>query len=168
MSRYNTIIRNDVTNGLGVCVSFFVQGCPHKCKGCFNPETWPFDGGLKYTERIKEIIVEAIGANGIVRNFSVLGGEPLTEENLEMTAEVIRTVRSKYPTIDIFLWTGYLLEQLNKSDDHIKSILNDVTYIIDGPFIEEEKNLDLKLRGSNNQRIWYHKEPNLWEKIKEI
>ncbi len=165
MSRYNTIIQDDVVNGQGICTSFFVQGCPHQCVGCFNPETWTFNGGLPYDEKVKEKIVKSINANGILRNFSVLGGEPLTKENLEMTAEVVRAVRQTYPNITIFLWTGYYFEQLPKKNPFIKSILNDVNIIIDGPFLKDEKNLNLRLRGSNNQRIWRKENPNLWERV---
>lgn len=165
MSRYNTIIHDDVVNGQGVCLSFFVQGCPHQCTGCFNPETWTFNGGLPYNKQVKEHILKSINANGISRNFSVLGGEPLVKENLEMTADVVHAVRQAYPNIIIFLWTGYYFEQLPKSNSFIKSILNDVDIIIDGPFLKDEKNLNLRLRGSNNQRIWRKENPNLWERI---
>ena len=161
MSRYNTIVENDVVNGEGICVSFFVQGCPHKCPGCFNPETWDFNDGQPYTEHTKFEIIKALNNNNIQRNFSVLGGEPLALENLSMTEEVINAVRHAYPNIKIFLWTGYYLEQLSKDNPNINSILNNVNYIIDGPFIEEEKNLDLRLRGSDNQSIW-HKVEGIW------
>lgn len=161
MSKYNTIVENDVVNGEGICVSFFVQGCPHKCPGCFNPETWDFNGGQPYTEHTKFEIIKALNNNNIQRNFSVLGGEPLALENLSMTEEVINAVRHAYPNIKIFLWTGYYLEQLSKDNPNINSILNNVNYIIDGPFIEEEKNLDLRLRGSDNQSIW-HKVEGIW------
>jgi len=155
MSRYNTILTNDVVNGEGVCVSFFVQGCPHHCPGCFNEETWDFKGGQPYTEHTKWEIIEAIGANGIQRNFSVLGGEPLDEHNLKMTEEVISAVRAAYPNIKIFLWTGYTIEELSSSfDNKLGKILNTVDVLIDGPFIEEQKDLSLKLRGSKNQRIF--------------
>ena len=154
MSRYNTIISNDVVNGQGVCVSFFVQGCPHCCKGCFNPETWDFDGGQPYTDELKWEIIKLISANGIQRNFSVLGGEPLASRNLQMTANIINAVRQAYPHIKIFLWTGYLKEELDISDERIQLILDKIDVLIDGPFIEEWKDLNLKLRGSTNQRIW--------------
>lgn len=155
MSRYNAILTNDVVNGEGVCVSFFVQGCPHHCPGCFNEETWDFKGGQPYTEHTKWEIIEAIGANGIQRNFSVLGGEPLDEHNLKMTEEVISAVRAAYPNIKIFLWTGYTIEGLSSSfDNRLGKILNTIDVLIDGPFIEEQKDLSLKLRGSKNQRIF--------------
>ena len=154
MSRYNTILGNDVVNGQGVCVSFFVQGCPHCCPGCFNPETWDFDGGEPYTDEIKWDIIKLISANNIQRNFSVLGGEPLAPRNLSMTANIINAVRQAYPHIKIFLWTGYTKEELDISDERILLILDKIDVLVDGPFIETQKNLDLKLRGSDNQRVW--------------
>ena len=167
MSRYHTIIENDISNGSKFHVSFWVQGCPHRCKGCFNPETWDFTTGALYTPDTKKQIIKAINANGIQRNLSILGGEPLAEQNLPMIVDLLKTVKETYPTIEVFLWTGYYIEQLNKSHPDIESVLSNVDYLIDGPFIEEKKDLSLLLRGSTNQRIWYHKEPNLWEKFKE-
>ena len=162
--RYNGIIKNDTANGTGFHVSFFVQGCPHRCKGCFNPETWDFNGGAPYTDDVKEEIISAIGANGVQRNLSILGGEPLASENLYMVSDLIKAVKEAYPNIKIYLWTGYYMEQLNKDNTYINYILNNLTYLIDGPFIEEQKNLNLELRGSDNQRIWYHADENLWKK----
>ena len=155
MSRYNTIIKNDVVNGEGVCVSFFVQGCPHRCPGCFNLETWDFQNGKPYTEQVKKEIIDAIGANNIMRNFSVLGGEPMASQNLTMTEEVVTIVRKTYPEITIFLWTGYTLSQLKSANnDQVNNILNQIDVLIDGEFIERQKDLNLKLRGSSNQIIW--------------
>lgn len=151
--RYAYVNGNDIVNGNGVCVSFFVQGCPHRCKGCFNPETWSFDSGKLYTEETKWEIIKSISANGIQRNFSILGGEPLDPRNLDMVNEVLKVVRTAYPDIEIVLWTGYRFEELNM-DSKIDDILKQIDYLVDGPFIEEEKNLDLKWRGSNNQHIW--------------
>lgn len=155
MSRYNTIIKNDIVNGEGVCVSFFVQGCPHRCPGCFNLETWDFQNGEPYTEQVKKEIIDAIGANDITRNFSVLGGEPMASQNLTMTEEVVTIVRKTYPEITIFLWTGYTLSQLKSVDnDRVNNILDQIDVLIDGEFIEKQKDLNLKLRGSSNQTIW--------------
>ena len=163
MSKYSAIIPNDVVNGHGVCVSFFVQGCPHHCPGCFNEETWDFNGGQIYTPDVKWNIIKAISANNITRNFSVLGGEPLAPQNIDMTWEVIDAVRHAYPNIEITLWTGYTYEQLIKQPtENLLNILNTIDVLIDGPFIEKEKDLSLKLRGSRNQRVWKRKN-NLWE-----
>jgi anaerobic ribonucleoside-triphosphate reductase activating protein len=154
MSKYNKIIKNDVVNGEGVTVSLFVQGCPHQCSGCFNPETWPFNCGEEYTPHTKWEILEAIGANNIQRNFSLLGGEPLAPQNLKMSEDIVRAVRAAYPDIKIFLWTGYTFDELDKTSSYIKSILNNIDVLVDGPFIEKEKDLDLFFRGSRNQNIW--------------
>ena len=163
MSRYNTIIPNDIVNGEGVCTSFFVQGCPHHCLGCFNEETWDFHGGKEYMESTKWDIIKAIGANGIQRNFSVLGGEPLAPQNQQMTAEVIDAVRHAYPKIKIFLWTGYNFTDLQLHlTGELKKIFSSIDVIIDGPFREELKDISLKLRGSSNQHI-YRKINNAWE-----
>lgn len=158
MDRYAGLITNDFANGEGVCVSFWVQGCPHKCHGCQNPETWDFSGGKELPMDIRGQIVKAICANGITRNFSVLGGEPLCEENLEEVDQIITTVRTAFPHIKIFVWTGYTLEELQKNTNpHIISILSQIDTLIDGPYIEEEKDITLDLRGSKNQRVLHHK-----------
>lgn len=163
MSRYSAIIPNDVVNGHGVCVSFFVQGCPHHCPGCFNEETWDFHGGVLYTPEVKWNIIKAIAANNINRNFSVLGGEPLAPQNIDMTWEVIDAVRHAYPNIEITLWTGYTYEELMvQPTENLLNILNTINILVDGPFIEKEKDLSLQLRGSRNQRIWV-KQNNRWE-----
>lgn len=163
MSKYNAIITNDVVNGHGVCVSFFVQGCPHHCPGCFNEETWDFHGGVLYTPEVKWNIIKAIAANNINRNFSVLGGEPLAAQNIDMTWEVIDAVRHAYPNIEIILWTGYTYEELMvQPNENLLNILNTIDILVDGPFIEKEKDLSLQLRGSRNQRIWIRKN-NHWE-----
>lgn len=152
--KYAQIIENDVVNGEGFCVSFWVQGCPHRCPGCFNKETWDFNGGIEYSSDIKWDIIKLISANGIQRNFSILGGEPLAPQNLPMSAEIIDAVRHAYPNIKIFLWTGYIFEDLIREESKlVQQILNDVDVIIDGPFIEEKKDLSLLLRGSTNQHI---------------
>lgn len=155
-NRYAGLMTNDFSNGQGVCVSFWVQGCPHKCKGCHNPETWDFYGGKEIPVDIKGQIIKAICANGITRNFSVLGGEPLCSENLELTEEIIADIRIAFPSIKIFLWTGYTIEELKKqNNNYIKNILNNIDVLIDGKYIQEKRDITLDLRGSTNQRILY-------------
>lgn len=164
MSRYNTIIKNDVTNGEGICVSFFVQGCPHHCFNCFNEEAWDFSKGQEYTSKTRKEILDAIGANGIERNFSILGGEPLAPQNLKMVRDIIVAVHRIYPKIKIFLWTGYTFEKLLRRiqfEREIKTILYYVDVLIDGPYMDEEKDLSLQLRGSKNQKI-REKENGRW------
>lgn len=163
MSRYNAIIPNDVVNGHGVCVSLFTQGCPHHCPGCFNEETWDFRGGQPYAPEVKWNIIKAISANNITRNFSILGGEPLAPQNIDMVWEIVDAVRHAYPDIEITLWTGYTYKELMvQPSENLLNILNNIDILVDGPFIEEEKDLSLQLRGSRNQHIWIKKD-NGWE-----
>ena len=156
MDRYAGLITNDFANGTGTCVSFWTQGCPHHCPSCQNPETWDFQGGKEVPTDIRGQIIKAICANGITRNFSVLGGEPLCDENLDEVDKIITGVRTAYPQIKIFVWTGYILEELNeKKNDKINHILSQIDVLIDGPFIQAERDITLELRGSRNQRILY-------------
>lgn len=144
--------KNDVANGEGICVSLFVQGCPHHCKGCFNEKTWNFNGGIEAPQDIDDIICDAIQDNGIQRNFSLLGGEPLAPENIKFSRHIINIVRDKFPNIKIFVWTGYVLNDLVLNEDLV-NILSNIDILIDGPFKLEERDVTLKLRGSRNQRI---------------
>ena len=157
MDRYAGLITNDFANGVGTCVSFWTQGCPHHCPGCHNPETWDFNGGKEVPTDMRGQIIKAICANDIIRNFSVLGGEPLCEENLDEVDKIITGVRMAFPQIKIFVWTGYVLDELvKKNDERINHILSQIDVLIDGPFIEAERDITLELRGSKNQRILYH------------
>lgn len=150
------LLKNDFANGQGVCVSLFVQGCPFRCHGCHNPETWDFYGGEPEPYDIKGQIIKAICANGIVRNFSVLGGEPLCPENIKEISSIIAGIRMAYPSIKIFVWTGYTLEELkNRNDEYVENILSHINVLIDGKFIQAERDITLPLRGSTNQRILY-------------
>lgn len=152
MWRYNSINYNDTANAPGFAVSIYLQGCPHHCKGCFNPETWDFNGGQEFTEELLKNVKEKLYANGIKRSLCILGGEPLHEKNLEVLTNIIATIPNE---IKIYVWTGYTLEELvAKEDLRINWILNHIDYLIDGLFIEEERDITLKMRGSRNQRIW--------------
>ena len=152
--KYSGLIRNDLAAAPGVSVTFFTQGCPHRCKGCHNPETWDFDGGKEFTPKVLNEIYEALGANGIDRNFCVMGGEPLCDENLLLTCMVLQNVKLRFPQIKIYLWTGYYYEQLlKKTDPKIKIILDMVDVLIDGPYEENNRDITLKMRGSSNQNI---------------
>ena len=152
--RYAGIIKNDVANGQGVCVSFFVQGCELHCPHCHNQQTWDFDGGYEFTQDTMNRIIEALHANGVQRNFSILGGEPLHPNNLFLTNLVIDEVRKVYPDIKIFLWTGYTYEQLvARNEKLLQNVLKDIDILIDGPFIQEQRDITLAMRGSRNQRI---------------
>lgn len=152
MLRIAALNKNDFINGEGVSVSLWMQGCPHHCKGCHNPEQWDFNGGksAKMEDLLNEIY-EAITANNIQRNFSILGGEPLAQRNIENTLEILAKIKQKFPTTKTYVWTGYTLEELLSLYD--KNIFNNIDTLIDGRFILEERDITLKLRGSRNQRI---------------
>lgn len=169
--RYAGIKYNDTANAPGISVSIYLQGCPHRCRNCFNQETWDFDGGKELTEDIiLDIFNNRINANGVKRKLSILGGEPLHPKNLDITFDLVLKA-AKYE-VPVYIWTGYTIEQLAERYDtkNIKCwndmqnafitgiILNNINCLIDGPFIEEEKDLTLKMRGSRNQRILYHDE----------
>lgn len=152
--KYAGLMENDFSDGCGVCVSLWTQGCPHKCPGCHNPQTWDFNGGYEVPDDIRGEIIKAISANGITRNFSILGGEPLCEENLDFVLSIISAVRMAYSDIKIYIWTGYTLEELiNKKDSRILKILKQANYLIDGRYEESLRDTTLPLRGSSNQNI---------------
>ena len=152
--QYYGIIKNDVCAGEGVCVTFFTQGCPHRCPGCHNEDSWDFLGGREFTTDVLNEILEAISANGVLRNFCVMGGEPLCSENAFLTQLVIENVLKMYPTIKIYIWTGYTWEELmTRRDPKVMAILKHTDVLIDGRYIEEERDITLPMRGSRNQRI---------------
>lgn len=152
--QYAGIIKNDFSAASGVSVTFFTQGCPHRCKGCHNPETWDFNGGKEFTPKVLEEIVEALTANNITRSLCIMGGEPLCEENLFLTNLVISHIREKVPGVKVYVWTGFLYEDLlKKSNPHLQKILELTDVLIDGPYIEELRDITLPMRGSSNQRV---------------
>lgn len=145
---YAGIIKNDVVNGQDVCVSFWSQGCPNGCPGCHNPETWDFNGGIdKDGDLLIEEVINAIKNNNIQRNLSFLGGEPLCEQNIDFTKKLISVVKNNYPNIMIFVWSGYLFEDIDKS------LLDMIDVLIDGKFKIENRDITLPFRGSTNQRV---------------
>ena len=154
MIRIAGINENDFVNGKGVSVSLFLQGCPFHCKGCHNPETWNPDGGeiWDWNELINHIL-ELITANGIQRNLSILGGEPLdTYDKRDFIRLLIKVVKSHFPDIKICIWTGYTYDQLIEIVD-AGEILANIDYLIEGLFILEQRDVTLKWRGSRNQNI---------------
>lgn len=154
--KYAGLIKNDLANAQGVCVSFFVQGCPHHCPGCFNKETWDFNGGKEFTQETLDSILSALTANNVHRDFCLLGGEPLCPDNLFLSLLVVSTIKEKLPDTKIYIWTGYTYEELMKmADSRIDKLLNLTYCLIDGPFIQEQKDITLQMRGSRNQRIIY-------------
>ena len=152
--KYAGLMENDFTDGEGVCVSLWTQGCPHHCPGCHNPETWDFDGGYDVPDDIRGEIIKAISANNITRNFSILGGEPFAEQNLDFVLSVISSVRIAYPHIKTYIWSGYTFKELiENKDKRIIEILKQANYLIDGRYEEKLRNVTLPLRGSSNQNI---------------
>lgn len=152
--QYSGLMLNDMSAAPGVSVTFFSQGCPHRCKGCHNPETWDFNGGKEFTPDVLNEICEGLTAQGIQRNFCLMGGEPLCPENIFLSNLVVRTVKERVPEAKIYIWTGYTFEKLVEDNSkHVMDLLRLSDYLIDGPFIEELRDVTLKMRGSSNQRI---------------
>lgn len=152
--KYAGLIKNDMSAAPGVSVSFFTQGCPHRCKGCHNPQTWDFNGGKEFTPETLKEIENALTANGIKRSLAIMGGEPLCEENTFLTFLVIKTIKEKMPDTKVYIWTGYYYEDLvKKSDPRIKQIFELTDVLIDGPYVESLRDITLPLRGSSNQNI---------------
>ena len=152
--KYSGLIRNDLTAAPGISVSFFVQGCPHRCKGCHNPETWDFNRGKEFTVKTLDDIIDSLDANGIERSFCIMGGEPMCQENLFLTYFVLRYVKLYRPNVKTYIWTGYYYEDLLKmGDPKVRLILEDADYLIDGPYIEDLRDASLPMRGSSNQSV---------------
>ena len=164
------ITRVDVANGPGVRVSLFVSGCTHRCPGCFNPETWDFAFGATFgEEQVREIL--ALLDKSYIRGLSLLGGEPFEPENQEAVLALVRRVRKALPQKDIWCYTGYLYEKLaaGQVGEHSRDLLEGLDVLVDGPFVEAQKDLKLRFRGSANQRIidvpasLAAGEPRLWQ-----
>ena len=144
---YGKIIRNDIANGPGLRVSLFVSGCRNHCKGCFQPETWDFAFGKPFTRETEDEIIAALRPTWI-QGLSILGGEPMEPENQEALLPFLERVKAELPDKDIWLYTGYTYETLSGS-----RLLSLADVLVDGPFIEAEKDISLCFRGSRNQRI---------------
>lgn len=146
---YATIKKTDIANGPGVRVSLFVSGCRRRCKGCFNSETWDFNYGNQFDKSAMSEIIEALDKE-YIEGFSILGGEPFEKENRETVYSVIRDIKERFPNKTIWCYSGFTFEELLESS---RNILELVDVLVDGAFLEEKKNLKLKFRGSENQRI---------------
>ena len=144
---YAGIKKTDIANGPGVRVSLFVCGCRNQCPGCFNPETWDFSYGDPFTKETEDEIMKALSPSWI-QGFSILGGEPLEPENEQTLLPLLSRIRAELPEKDIWLYTGYRLEAVLDS-----RLLSLVDVVVDGPFLEEEKDISLAFRGSRNQRV---------------
>lgn len=152
--RYAGIVKNDFAAAPGVSVSFYAQGCPHHCSECHNPQTWDFNGGREFTNSTLNELLAALNANGVQRNLSILGGEPLCDENLFLIELVCSEVLKVYPNLKTYIWTGYTFEELRaRNNSRLNHILEMIYCLIDGPYIKAERDITLKMRGSKNQRI---------------
>lgn len=149
--RYNKIRTIDISNGIGIRVSIFVQGCDFHCKGCFNPETWNFDGGKEFTDETLSTLIN-LCRKFYIKGLSILGGEPLNEKNLDGVLQIVKTFKENFPNKDIWLWSGFKFEDIIKKEKR-KEILKYINYLVDGQFVEKLKSLKLNFRGSSNQRI---------------
>ena len=166
--RYAQIRSMDISNGEGVGVSLFVQGCPFHCKNCFNSETWDFNGGKEWTEEIEEKFMKLID-RPYIKRVSFLGGECLAEQNLDEVLKLVKEIRISFPEKTIWLYTGFCWNDimcsfaglqadcvvLDKKDieawEKRREIISNVDVLVDGEYIDEQKDLSLKFRGSKNQ-----------------
>lgn len=154
---YATIKPFDVANGPGVRVSLFVSGCTHRCKGCFNEEAWDFNYGEEFTEKQEKEILEAMKP-AYIKGFSLLGGEPFEPRNQAVLAPFLEKIKKEYPDKDIWCYSGYDFEKDlltgRLCDFSITDrMLSQIDILVDGKFVEELKNLKLRFKGSENQRI---------------
>ena len=145
--RYNTIRQLDIANGPGCRVSLFVQGCTFNCPGCFNSVAKDFEGGTEFSDQTKELIF-TLAEPSYISGLSFLGGEPLHPRNRSEVLQFAREFKEKFPDKTVWIWTGYEFEDI--AEDLLGSA---VDVMVDGRFIEEQKDLRLKYRGSANQRI---------------
>ena len=148
---YASIREIDTDNCIGIGVSIFVSGCRNHCKGCFNQETWDFNFGNKFTDKEMKKILELVRPK-YIDSFSVLGGDPFEEENQTGVLSIIQEVKTLRPDIKLYIWSGYLYENLLKQPI-AREILSICDYLIDGRFEMCNRNLSLRLRGSTNQRV---------------
>ena len=146
--RYNTIRKMDISNGPGLRVSIFMQGCHFHCKDCFNEETWDFNGGEEFTDDVINRVLELASADYIV-GLSVLGGEPMHPKNIQGTTKLVKAFREKYPDKSIWVWSGYLFDK----DLSKKEVLNYIDVLVDGTFKIDLFDPKLKWKGSSNQRV---------------
>lgn len=154
---YGEIKNCDIANGIGVRVSLFVSGCTNHCEDCFQPETWDFNYGNNFTEETENRILEMLAPDYIC-GLTVLGGEPFEPENQRVLVDFLRKVRRKYPEKSIWCFTGFTLEMLETEGTHChceatEEMLSLIDVLVDGRFDKNKKNISLRFRGSENQRL---------------
>ena len=145
--RYNVIRKMDISNGPGVRVSIFMQGCEFHCKNCFNPETWDFEGGQEFSEETIHKVLDLCQKNEI-KGLSILGGEPMHPANIEGTTKLAKAFKEKYPDKTIWTWSGFKFEDLKD-----KEVFHYIDVLVDGQYKDELHDPTLKWRGSSNQRV---------------
>ncbi len=146
--RYNKIRKMDISNGPGVRVSIFMQGCTFNCKECFNPETHDFNGGQEFNKETIDKVLE-LSKSDEIKGLSILGGEPMHPNNIDGTMELAKAFKEKYPNKTIWVWSGFLFDKDLKDKEAMKYI--DV--LVDGRYVDELRNPKLQFRGSSNQRV---------------
>ena len=146
--RYNKIRKMDISNGPGVRVSIFMQGCTFNCKNCFNPETHDFNGGKEFTDETIKKVLDLCNKDHIA-GLSILGGEPMHPLNIEGTTKLAKEFKKAYPDKSIWVWTGFLVDR----DLMDKEVLKYVDVIVDGQYVDELRNPMLRWKGSSNQRV---------------
>ena len=154
---YATIKPVDIANGPGVRVSLFVSGCTHRCKGCFNEEAWDFQFGKPFTEEVQKQLLSSL-AHDYIEGLTLLGGEPMEPSNQESLLPFIKAVREHLPGKTIWCFTGYdfekdILGKMMKTSAVTRELIPLFDVMVDGKFVAEKKNLSLKFRGSENQRV---------------
>lgn len=154
---YGEIKERDIANGIGVRVSLFVSGCTNRCKGCFNEQTWDFNFGEEYTAETENRIIELLKPD-FVTGLTLLGGEPFEPKNQGELLKLTDRVKKEMPSKTIWCYTGFTYEKLKTDGEYCRTeftdrMLNNIDVLVDGKFVEEKKNIRLKFRGSENQRI---------------
>ena len=154
---YGDIKKIDTANGVGIRVSLFVSGCPRRCPNCFNSELFEYNAGEPFTEKQEDEIIEALSPKYIT-GLSLLGGDPLADNNYPSLIPILKKVRETYPEKDIWVWTGDIAENLLKAKEQnstLETFLSLFDVLVDGPYIDNKKDLskENRFRGSNNQRI---------------
>ena len=147
----------DIANGLGCRTVLFVSGCRNACKGCFQPQTWAFDYGNEFDEKVQKEILDSL-APAYVQGLTLLGGEPFEKENQKDLLPFVRKVKEMYPKKNIWAFTGYIYDKDlipggRKYTEDTDELLSLIDILVDGPFKEEEKDITVKFRGSRNQRV---------------
>lgn len=146
--RYNLIRKMDISNGPGVRVSIFMQGCSFHCEKCFNPETWDFDGGNEFTDKTVEQVLELCDKD-YIKGLSILGGEPMHPKNVEATTKIAKAFKEKYPNKNIWMWSGFNFEKDLKD----KEVMKYIDVLVDGQYVDKLHSPTLKWKGSSNQRV---------------